>query len=109
MQRLQAAVEGIADVLSPPVIRVAIYCRLSREGGRSIERQEQDGRAIAAGRGWQVAAVFKEIASAGPNAKKAREQWNALLQAVEAGEFDAVILWMEDRSARDVVAAGEFV
>lgn len=28
---------------------------------------------------------------------------------VEAGEYDAVIFWMEDRSARDVVAAGEFV
>ena len=29
--------------------------------------------------------------------------------AVEAGQLDAVIVWMEDRTARDVVQAGAFV
>jgi site-specific DNA recombinase len=90
-------------------IRAAIYCRLSRKGGRSVERQEQDGRRIARDKGWDVVAVYREWASASPFAKKAREEWVRLLAAVERGEFDAIILWMEDRSARDVVAAGEFV
>jgi site-specific DNA recombinase len=90
-------------------IRVAIYCRVSKPGGRSPERQEQDGRKLAADRGWQVVDVFKEHASASPHARKPRTQWAALLQGVEAGEFDAVIFWMEDRSSRDVLAAGELV
>lgn len=90
-------------------IRAAIYCRLSRKGGQSVERQEQDGRRIAKEKGWDVVAVYREWASASPFAKKARKEWDRLLAAVERGEFDAIILWMEDRSARDVTAAGEFV
>ena len=90
-------------------IRVAIYCRLSKPGGRSVERQEQDGRKMAAERGWEVVAVFKEHGSASPHARKPRKQWAALLQFIEASECDAVIFWMEDRSSRDVITAGELV
>jgi site-specific DNA recombinase len=90
-------------------IRAACYCRLSKAGGRSVERQEQDGRAIASDRGWLVVRVFTETVSASEFAKRAREQWELLLGAVRAREFDAVIVWMEDRSNRDVVKAAEFV
>jgi site-specific DNA recombinase len=89
--------------------RAAIYCRLSRQGGRSVERQEQDGRRIARDKRWDVATVYREWGSASPHAKKARKEWDQLLTAVERGEFDAVIFWMEDRAARDVIVAGEFV
>jgi DNA invertase Pin-like site-specific DNA recombinase len=90
-------------------IRAAIYCRLSKKGGRSVQRQEQDGRGIAADRGWQVARVFAETVSASEFATRAREQWELLLAAVREREFDAVIVWLEDRSNRDVVKAAEFV
>ena len=90
-------------------IRVAIYCRVSKKGGRSVERQEQEGRRIAQQKGWDVVAVYRERGSASPFARKAREEWDKLLAAVERGKFDAVIFWMEDRAARDVIAAGEFV
>jgi site-specific DNA recombinase len=104
------AVEGIAERLSaPPLVRAAIYCRRSRRGGRSVERQVEDGRQIAVDKGWEVVAVYREWASASPYAKKARKEWDALLAAVEAGQLDAVIVWMEDRTARDVVQAGAFV
>jgi site-specific DNA recombinase len=104
------AVEGIgAELGSPPVVRAAIYCRLSKSGGRSVERQEQDGRRIAAEKGWEVVAVYREWGSASPYARKGRQEWDALLVAVEAGRFDAVIVWMEDRTARDVIQAGMFV
>jgi site-specific DNA recombinase len=104
------AVEGIgAELGSPPVVRAAICCRRSRRGGRSVERQEQDGRQIAAEKGWEVVAVYREGASASPYVKKSRKEWDALLAAVEAGQLDAVIVWMEDRTARDVVQAGAFV
>jgi site-specific DNA recombinase len=90
-------------------IRAAIYCRLSKKGGRSLERQEQDGRTIAAARGWSIVRVFAETASASEHATRAREQWELLLAAVRERQFDAVIVWLEDRSNRDVVKAAEFV
>jgi site-specific DNA recombinase len=103
------AAGGIGAEPGLPVVRAAIYCRRSRRGGRSVERQEEDGRRIAADKGWEVAAVYREWASASPYAKKSRKEWDALLAAVEAGQFDAVIVWMEDRTARDVIQAGAFV
>jgi DNA invertase Pin-like site-specific DNA recombinase len=95
--------------MSQPPVRAALYDRLSRKGGRSIERQEADGRALAAERGWQVVTVFKETVSASEYGKGERKEWRALLEAVGRGEFDAIILWMEDRSSRDLIDAAAFV
>jgi site-specific DNA recombinase len=89
--------------------RAAIYCRRSQTGGRSVERQEHDGRRIAAERGWDVAEVFNEWVSASEFSKRARKEWERLLSGIEAGEFDAVIFYMEDRSSRHILAAAEFV
>ena len=98
-------------------MRAAIYCRLSKapKAGdsstnptTSLDRQEQDGRRIAADRGWDVVAVFREIVPAS-DPYKARKEWGQLLELIEAKEVDAVILWMEDRANRHVVTAGELV
>jgi len=91
------------------VVVAAIYCRLSKYGGRGIGRQEEDCRRIVAARGWTVGEVFRETASANPNAKKARKEWLRLLAAIERREFGAVVVWLEDRSNRNVVEAAEFV
>jgi DNA invertase Pin-like site-specific DNA recombinase len=93
--------------------RAAIYCRLSQQGGRSVERQEQDGRGIAAENGWQVIEVFQEWGSASEFAKKSlenggRKEWRRLLEGIEAGDFDVVIVWAEDRSNRDLAQGIEF-
>jgi site-specific DNA recombinase len=93
--------------------RAAIYCRLSQQGGRSVERQEQDGRGIAAENGWHVVEVFKEWGSASEFAKKrldngGRKEWRRLLEGIEAGDFDVVIVWAEDRSNRDLAQGIEF-
>jgi DNA invertase Pin-like site-specific DNA recombinase len=95
-------------------MRAAIYVRLSklRKGetvSTGLERQEQDCRGIVGGRGWDVAAVFKDVASASPTARKARKAWLDLEAAIEAGEFDAVVFWLEDRSNRNVLDAARFV
>ncbi len=88
---------------------VAVYCRLSKFGGRGIGRQEEDCRRIVAARGWVVGEVFQETASASPDSKKARKEWLRLLEAIQHHEFDAVVVWLEDRSNRSVVEAAEFV
>jgi site-specific DNA recombinase len=90
-------------------IRAALYCRRSQAGGRSVELQEKDGRRLAAEKGWTVTEVFKEWVSASEFARKDRKEWARLLKEIEAGEFDAVIFYMEDRSARHVLFAGELV
>src|SRR6266498_5884771 len=82
-----------------------IYCRLSKFGGRGLGGQEQDCRQIVAARGWTVGEVFQETASASPYSKKARKEWLRLLDAIQHHEFDAVVVWLEDRSNRSVVEA----
>jgi site-specific DNA recombinase len=108
MTAIRAAVAGIADDLASPV-RAALYCRRSAQGGGSVELQERDGRRLAAEKGWTVTAVFKEWVSASEFARKDREEWAKLLHGIEAGDFDAVIFYMEDRSARHILFAGELV
>ena len=88
--------------------RAAIYCRLSQQGGRSVERQEQDGRRIAARLGDPDPAVFRDIESASEFARKARKEWALLLERIEAGDLDIVIVWAEDRSNRDLAQGIEF-
>jgi site-specific DNA recombinase len=98
-------------------MRAAIYCRLSKapkvgdsstSPRTSLDRQEQDGHRIAADRGWDVVAVFREIVPAS-DPHKARKEWTQLLELIEAKQVDAVILWMEDRANRHVVTAAELV
>jgi len=98
-------------------MRAAVYCRLSKapkvgdsstNPRSSLDRQEQDGRRIAAEQGWDVVAVFREIVPAS-DPFKARKEWTQLLELIEAKEVDAVILWMEDRANRHVVTAAELV
>jgi DNA invertase Pin-like site-specific DNA recombinase len=98
-------------------MRAAVYCRLSKapkvgdnstNPRSSLDRQEQDGRRIAAERDWDVVAVFREIVPAS-DPYKARKEWAQLLELIEAKEVDAVILWMEDRANRHVVTAAELV
>jgi site-specific DNA recombinase len=88
--------------------RAAVYCRLSQQGGRAVERQEQDGRGIAAENGWHVVEVFREWGSASEFAKNGRKEWRRLLEGIEAGHFDVVIVWAEDRSNRDLAEGIEF-
>jgi site-specific DNA recombinase len=94
--------------------RAAIYCRLSKLGRgetatSGLGRQEEDCRSIVAAKGWQVASVFRDLASASPNARKAQKEWIELERQIEAGEFDAAVVWLEDRSNRGVVDAARFV
>jgi site-specific DNA recombinase len=95
--------------------RAAIYCRISldRDGrGLGVDRQREDCLAIARDNGWNVPEVSIYIdndVSASEFSQKARANYLRLLSDIEAGKYDAVILWMEDRGHRQVIEAGEFV
>ena len=95
-------------------IRAGIYCRISRdtEGNQlGVQRQEKDCRRIAKERGWEVIEppyIDKDV-SAAKGSKKVREQYLRLLEDIEAGRLDAVVIWMEDRLQRQVLELVEFL
>ena len=82
--------------------RAAIYCRISddREGGAlGVKRQEDDCRALAERRGWPVAEVFVDNDVSAYNGH-VRPAYRRMLDAMKAGEVDAVVVWHLDRLHR---------
>jgi site-specific DNA recombinase len=94
-------------------IRAGIYCRISRdwEGKQlGVERQRQDCLRIAKNRGWTVVEYYIDNdVSAAKTSKKVRKEYRRLLDDIEAGKLDAVVLWMEDRLQRQVIELAEFL
>ena len=94
-------------------IRAGIYCRISRdwEGKQlGVERQRQDCLKIAKNRGWTVVEHYIDNdVSAAKTSKKVRKEYLRLLDDIEAGKLDAVVLWMEDRLQRQVIELAEFL
>jgi DNA invertase Pin-like site-specific DNA recombinase len=99
------------------MVRAVGYGRLSRkDGGLSVERQEEHAAKIAAESGWELVTVLKEWVPASllnkppsQTSKKYRAEWRRLIDGIHAGEWDAVIFWMADRSARHVLYGSELV
>lgn len=99
-----------------PNLHAINYSRRSREGGRSVERQEQDGINIATREGCGDVELYSEWVSASEFSERARKEWLSLIERVEgledeirAGQQYILIFWMEDRSSRQVTEAGELV
>jgi len=81
--------------------RIAIYARYSSEqqNPASIEIQEKDGVRYYRKFGGTGHTLFRDDARTGTDTD--REGLQALLRAVENGEFDIVIIWSFDRLARE--------
>jgi DNA invertase Pin-like site-specific DNA recombinase len=93
----------MATTLSLPApIRAAIYCRISKDDGHDelgVRRQERDCRALAERKGWSVTEVFvdDDVSAYVPGKRPAYAQ---LLEAIRAGEVDAVAVYDLDRLHR---------
>jgi site-specific DNA recombinase len=94
-------------------IRAGIYCRISRDGEGErlgVQRQRKDCLKIAQDRGWTVVEEYIDNdVSAGKGSKKVRKEYRRLLDDIEHGKLDAVVLWMEDRLQRQVIELAEFL
>lgn len=83
-------------------MKAAIYCRISLDATGEelgVTRQLEDCKALAGTLGWDVLEVYVDndiSASSG----KARPQYRAMLEAIKAGEIEAVIAWHPDRLYR---------
>lgn len=83
----------------------ALYCRISRdrdERRAGVERQEQDCRRLAEREGLDVARVYIDNDASAFDGK-ARQAFGDMLVDAEAGLFDTLIAWHDDRLWRDVV------
>jgi DNA invertase Pin-like site-specific DNA recombinase len=80
----------------------AIYCRISddREGrALGVLRQEQDCRALATARGWQVAEVYVDN-DVSAYSGKLRPQYQRMLLDLKEGTRDGLIVYHLDRLLR---------
>jgi DNA invertase Pin-like site-specific DNA recombinase len=83
--------------------RAVIYARLSRDRDGSqtaTARQVADCRKYADAKGWTVEAVHEDADLSAYTAKVTRPGFEAVLEAVEAGEADVVLSWKLDRLLR---------
>lgn len=87
---------------------VCVYTRISNDpnadtedGGRGVARQEQDCRDLARRQGWRVAHVYSDNdVSAFSGAT--RPEFEAMLDAIKRGEYDALVCWHTDRLYRSM-------
>jgi site-specific DNA recombinase len=93
------------------VVKAAIYTRISSDPTRErlgVQRQEAECRALCASRRWTVGAVFEDDDRSAYSGKS-RPQYDALLDAVRAGEIGAVVAWHPDRLHRSPRELEDFI
>lgn len=86
--------------------RIGLYVRISDdvEGlGQGVARQEQDGRALARGRGWTVARVYSDNDISDYKANVIRPEFEALMSDLANDIVDGVVAYDLDRFARKPV------
>ncbi|HEV7564516.1 MAG TPA: recombinase family protein, partial [Microbacteriaceae bacterium] len=88
----------------------AIYTRVSTDQtgeGLAVDRQLADCRALAAGRGWTVAEVYSDNDISAYRGKH-RPAYERMLEDIEAGQRDAVIVYNLDRLTRRPIELEQF-
>ena len=79
------------------------YCRISLDQageGAGVARQQQDAKALAEVRGWEIVDVIVENDTSAAG-RKARPGFERLMLAVEDGSTNVVIAWSLDRLTRN--------
>lgn len=83
-------------------VRAACYCRISsdpKDKREGVERQREDTTDVCTINGWNPAGYYidndRSASNGGP-----RPEWERLLNDVEAGVVDAVVVWNQDRGWR---------
>ncbi|MCG2622703.1 recombinase family protein [Arthrobacter sp. I2-34] len=97
--------------MSPAVQSCAVYVRISRDDegtALGVARQLADCTAEAERRGWPVAQVFEDN-DVSATKTKVRPEYARMLQAIEVGVIDAVIVWDVDRLTRTPAELERFI
>lgn len=83
-------------------VRAAIYCRISPipDSEERLERQEGDCRTLCERLDWEVAGIFVDPKRSAWQRNRKRPRWDAMLQGVQDGLFDAIVVYHGDRLIR---------
>jgi site-specific DNA recombinase len=99
--------------------KTALYARISRDASGQavgVERQIEDGLELCERKGWPLPAeedryIDNDVSASrfgDPNPVK-RSAYRALLAAIEGGEYDRIVMAVEDRTHRQVLELAEFI
>ena len=90
--------------------RAGIYARISKDDGSAlgVGRQIEDCTAEAERRGWTVAGQFIDNNVSASKAKP-RPEYTRMIEAVERGDIDAVVVWDVDRLTRKPAELETFI
>lgn len=86
-----------------PSRRAALYLRISLDATGemlAVERQREDCLRICAERGWTVVGEYVDNSVSASDARKKRPGYDALINAYDAGAFDALACYDLDRLTR---------
>ncbi|CAN5827158.1 recombinase family protein [soil metagenome] len=92
--------------------RAAVYARISSDDDHDalgVKRQQDDCRALAERKGWQVVGVHVDNDISAADKRKDRPGFAALLEQMQAGEIDAIVAGDLDRLVRRPIQLEEFV
>jgi DNA invertase Pin-like site-specific DNA recombinase len=87
-------------------MRVGLYTRISEDvadEGLGVARQEQDCRSLAERRGWTVAGVYEDNDVSAFKTKVTRPEFEHLMEDLERGFLDGLVVYDLDRFARQPV------
>jgi DNA invertase Pin-like site-specific DNA recombinase len=82
-------------------LRAALYLRVSTTT-QDTERQEDQLRAVAAARGWQIVEVYADNGISGSKGRDKRPGFDRLHKDALRHRFDIVMAWSVDRLSRTV-------
>lgn len=83
--------------------RAAIYLRISLDQtgeGLAVDRQRDACQAIIAARGWERVDEYVDNSISATDSKRVRPGYDALMEGLDAGRFDAVVCYDLDRLTR---------
>lgn len=84
-----------------------IYSRVSKDSraGRSVAEQETEARAACEREGWTIERVHRDNdVSASRFTTRKRPAWQQLVDELDEGSYDLLVLWEPSRGSRDLVA-----
>jgi DNA invertase Pin-like site-specific DNA recombinase len=79
-------------------MKAALYARIST-GKQDNENQLAELRRFARKQGWTIAKEYVDVVTG--SGKKAREQFDAMMDAASRRDFDCVLFWALDRLSRE--------
>src|SRR3954452_4446875 len=92
-------------------MRMATYSRISKDAagdGLGVRRQQHDCREYCERLSWEIAATFVDNDLSAYSGRR-RRGYEEMLDAVEAGDVDGIVVWHPDRLHRSPTELEGFI